>query len=33
VNPEDNYYDYDYGEAREEKGQGKRKWKNEFLAR
>jgi len=33
VNPDDNSYDYDYEEAGEEEGQGKRKWKNEVVAR
>jgi hypothetical protein len=33
VNPDDNYYDYDYEEAGGEKRQGKRKWKNELVAR
>jgi len=33
VNPDDNDYDCDYEEAGEEEGQGKRKWKNEVVAR
>ena len=33
VNPDDKYYDYDYEEAGEEKGQGNRKWKNEVAAK